>query len=103
MAKWADYLISAVRYIDTQNGRHISHLRVHPDSDSAVGTATIWTKDQVVTSINGGRSFKTIYKNQDGSWKQGEDVRVVVIEGHSYLRTDANRTKADNLGELPEF
>lgn len=35
-----------------------------------------------------------------GSWTIGEDVRVVENE---YLRTDANRIKADNLGNLPRY
>lgn len=68
-----------------------------------MGAATIWTKDQVVTYINGGQSFKTIYMKADGQWHIGEDVRVVVIDGESFLRTDANKIKADNLGELPEL
>ena len=35
-----------------------------------------------------------------GSWAVGEDVRVV---DNSYLRTDANNIKADNLGFLPRY
>jgi hypothetical protein len=41
-------------------------------------------------------------KNIDAT-HMGEDVRGVVIDGESFLRTDANKIKADNLGELPEF
>ena len=103
MAKWADYLISAVRYDTSSGNRHISHLRVHPDSDTSVGMAETWTKDSVVSAINRRTGFVTIYKNPDGNWKKGEDVRVVVISSTSYLRTDANRIEADNLGSLPEF
>jgi len=103
MAKWADYLISAVRYETSSTGRHISQLRVHTDGAESVGQATTWTKNQVVTSINAGQRFKTIYKTADDKWHMGEDVRVVVIDGESFLRTDANKIKADNLGELPEF
>jgi hypothetical protein len=103
MAKWADYLISAVRYDSSSGGHRISHLRVHPDGDSSVGAAETWTKDSVVTAINRKVGFVTTYKNTDGTWKKGEDVRVVVIGFNSYLRTDANRIEADNLGSLPEF
>ena len=42
---------------------------------------------------------KTKYYGYYG-WVVGEDVRVVDNE---YLRTDSNRTKADNLGKLPRF
>lgn len=103
MAKWADYLISAVRYETSSTEHHISQLRVHADRDDTMGPAETWTKNQVVVSINGGQRFKTIYKKADGKWYMGEDVRVVVIDGESFLRTDANKIKADNLGELPEF
>jgi len=103
MAKWADYLISAVRYDTSLNGRRISQLRVHSDEGESVGTATTWTKKEVVVSINSGQSFKTIYEKSDGKWYVGEDVRVIIIDSEYFLRTDANRIKADNLGELPEF
>lgn len=42
---------------------------------------------------------KTKYLQRFG-WVEGEDVRVV---DNSYLRTDANNIKADNLGNLPRF
>lgn len=35
-----------------------------------------------------------------GNWTVGEDVRVV---DNSYLRTDANNIKSDNLGSLPRY
>ena len=43
---------------------------------------------------------KTKYYNLWNGWTVGEDVRVVE---NSYLRTDANGIKADNLGSLPRF
>lgn len=103
MAKWADYLISAVHYSEGTNRKYISHLRVHPDGDSSVGTGSTWTKDQVVAAINSGSSFMTIYQGSDGKWKRGEDVRVITVNYRHYLRTDANHIEADNLGNLPEF
>jgi hypothetical protein len=102
MAKWADYLISAVRYTGTTNRHYISHLKAHPDNDSSVGNGTAWTKTNIVEAIDKGISFVTIYM-RDGQWRKGEDVHVVYIENRSYLRTDANRIEADNLGELPTF
>ncbi len=43
---------------------------------------------------------KTKYYKPYIGWVEGEDVRVV---DNSYLRTDSNNTKADNLGNLPRF
>jgi len=42
-------------------------------------------------------------KNPEGKYVRGEDVRVVEIDGAKYIRTDANKAKADNLGTLPRF
>ena len=42
---------------------------------------------------------KTKYKNY-GAWSLGENVMVV---DNSYLRTDSNGTKADNLENLIEY
>jgi hypothetical protein len=103
MAKWADYLISAVRYSNSLSGRYISHLRVHKDNGDSAGTEESWTKSEVVASINIGNSFITVYKNLNNQWTRGEDIRVVVINNQSYLRTDANNISKDNLENLPEF
>jgi len=100
MGKWADYLISGVRY--DQDHRCISELKVHEYKDDKVSVASIWTRSQVVRSINCDHHFITIYK-KEGLWTKGEDVRVIEIEGKKYLRTDSNKIKKDNLGELPEF
>jgi len=58
------------------------------------------TKQAMIEYINKGNSVKTKYKNSWGNWQSGEDVRVV---DNAYLRTDANNTKKDNLGNLPRY
>lgn len=59
--KWADYLISAVRYEECGTTRNISHVRVHIDGDK-VGVATTWTRQEVITAIGKGRTFVSIVK-----------------------------------------
>ena len=109
MAKWADYLISAVQYesggvVASITRRHISTLMVHEDLGETVDAPTVWSREQVVQHIKARKTFKTIIKNtQTGQWNQGEDVRIFPVNGVDYLRTDANRTGADNLESLPEF
>lgn len=103
MAKWADYLISAVRYSESYSGKYISHLRVHTDSGTAISDGSTYTKSDVISKINAGSSVITIYKNASGSWNKGEDVRVITVNYQDFLRTDANSIAADNLGNLPEF
>ena len=101
MAKWADYCISAVRY--NPEHTHIVKARVYPDLGDKLGTSTEMARNDVVNAIERGNSFVTIYKNPDSNWKKGEDVRIIIVVGLKYLRTDANSKAADNLGNLPEF
>jgi len=100
MEKWADFLISAVRY--NAQKTHIDKVRSHKDEGDNVGTGEETTREDIVRKIKEGKTFVTIYKSND-KWKKGEDVRIVDIDGQEYIRTDRNRTKKDNLGELPEF
>jgi hypothetical protein len=103
MAKWADYLISAVRY--NQAGTHIDRVMSHPDNGDSVGTGSEVTRQRVVALLDGGTTFMTIYKNPNDSnkWVRGAEVGIVTIDGTKYIRTDADKTKLDNLGDLPTF
>lgn len=101
MAKWADYCISAVRY--NMEHTHIVKVKVCQDLGDTLGDTSEWTRLDVVNSIGQGKSFVTIYKNADGKFKKGEDVRVITVNGTKYIRTDSNSRAADNLGNLPEF
>lgn len=65
---------------------------------------TVCTKSEMIDFINKNPDVtKTKYLKSNGwmqQWVEGEDVRVV---DNSYLRTDTNGIKADNLGSLPRF
>ena len=51
------------------------------------------TKQQMIDFINKNPNVtKTKYKNSWGNWQVGENVRVI---DNTYLRTDANNTKAE--------
>lgn len=101
MAKWADYLVSAVRYNHQET--HIDMVRSHEDKGDSVGAAVDTPRSTVVSRLASGSTFATITKSTDGKWQRGEDVRAITIDGEKYIRTDANRVKKDNLGELPRF
>ncbi|MEG3007382.1 MAG: DUF3892 domain-containing protein [Oscillospiraceae bacterium] len=65
----------------------------------------VCTKQQMIDFINrNSNDTKTKYLINNGwsvlHWTSGEDVRVV---DNSYLRTDSNQIKNDNLGNLPRF
>lgn len=103
MAKWADLCITAVRY--SSEHTHIDRVRARPDLGEELGPEAEYTRSQIVSFIEGGKTVITVYRDppNTGNWKKGAKVEVVVIEGTKYLRTDNNRVKKDNLGNLPEF
>lgn len=100
MDKWADYLVTAVRY----NGRrtHIDAVKACADRGDSVGAEVVMTRQSVVASMDR-YTFMTANKGSDGKLTKGARIEAIVVNGVTYLRTDANRTPADNLGNLPEF
>jgi hypothetical protein len=102
MAKWADYAITGVKHAHHGHGA-IIEVEARPDSGETLGVPVRFTRLQVVNAIlRDGVTFVTAYRNGD-KWSKGAEVRVVEIHGEHFLRTDRDRTKADNLGELPEL
>jgi hypothetical protein len=101
MAKWADLLISAVIYNEERT--HIERVRVHEDDEVNVGAPVNSSRLTVVSNIKSRYSYVTIYKTTENKWKKGEDVRIIKVGNEEFIRTDANQTAADNLGDLPEY
>lgn len=99
MAKWADYLISAVKY----NFEHtrIIDVKRHLDRGETLERGNIVSRNIVANDLRKGLRYKTIHRSQDNKWEIGEDVRI--ISGTDFITTDPNSTTRDNLGELPEF
>jgi hypothetical protein len=101
MAKWADYLISAVRF--NQERTHINLVRVHEDRDTSTGPAQDISRQEVIKHLKQATTFCTVFKGSDGNWKKGQLVEIVTIDGVEFIKTLADRIKADNLDNLPEF
>lgn len=103
MTKWADYLISAVRFEETPTTKHISHVKVHEDKgENLSNPPEIWSKESVIKALDNGKTFKTIVLEMD-AWKQGEKVFKVWIVNAYYIKTRADGTVKDNLDNLPTF
>ena len=98
--KWADYLISAVR--DNAAGTHIEQVQIRLDEGDKISGPSTWSRSKVIEKIDAGHTVITIFR-PNGSWDKGARVRVVTIDGEKFIRTDADRTKRDNLGALPTF
>ncbi|MCB0746074.1 MAG: DUF3892 domain-containing protein [Ignavibacteriales bacterium] len=101
MAKWADYLISAVKY--DKEHKHIEEVKAHEDKEDSIGAAKIYSRMEIVNAIGRGVTFVTIYKNDKGSWNKGQKVFVVTINSKKYIKTVENNREEDNLENLPEF
>ena len=101
MAKWADYCISEVSY--NSEHTHIVKVSAREDKGDSLGSPSDWTRSQVVSALETNKTFITVTKGNDGKYIKGEDVRIITVNGVKYIRTDANSTAADNLGNLPEF
>ena len=101
MAKWADYLISAVKY--NKDHKHIDKVRVHEDKGDSFGAEKIYSRMEVVNAINKSYTFVTIYKGDNDKWKKGQKVFVVTINNKKYIKTVDNDKEEDNLENLPEF
>ena len=99
MSKWADYVITAVRYDDNS----IEEVRVYEDDGDQLINRDTESRIKVITGLNIGQEYCTAYKNSNGEWSKGDDVGTVDVDGTTYLRTDGNNIASDNLGELPVF
>lgn len=98
--KWADYLISAVRY--NSSGTHIDNVKVHEDKDDSVSAGKEWTRKEVVDALSKGKTFCTIYKSKDNEWSKGEQVTTVAVTT-TFIKTKADKKDVDNLENLPTF
>lgn len=103
MTKWADYLISEVRYVETTTTKHISQVKVHIDKGEKVETPSVWSRDDVMNAINNNSTFMTITRNSEGKWSRGALLEKVWEYNAWYIKTKKDKTTKDNLGSLPEF
>ena len=102
MTKWADYLISKVKY--NSDHTHIIKVLTHVDKGDKVGQpGKEENRETVIANLKKGYTYCTITKGAGGNWDKGQMVRKIIVKGKEYIRTDSNETEKDNLGELPEF
>ena len=100
MAKWADYLISAVRY--SPDHRLITEMKQIEDSEDSVGKESVVDRATVAANIKKRKSYLTII-SEGTNWKKGSKVKIYIVDGGYYLRADKNKVSRDHLGPLPEF
>ncbi len=99
MVKWADFLISEVRF---GKGNKIEEIKQHIDDGQAISEGTMVQRADIFHNIKNGKTYKTIFHSLKG-WKLGDDLRAFKVRGIHYIRTDKNKVDQDFLGPIPQF
>ena len=98
MRKWADYLISKVKY----DKNHLVSVAIrHKDTLNGITEGKPIDRLSISSDIKNGLVYITIYSGNN-SWKKGNKIRTFSINGFPYLRIDKNKDKLDYFGDLPE-
>lgn len=67
----------------------------------------MYDRNAVVQSIdNDDKWYTCVLKEKRGGrniWTLKAEIHVVEADGEKFIRTDGNKMKADNLGELPSL
>ena len=101
MEKWADYLISAVRFEENCNCKVISYFKIHRDNGDSVGESSTWTKQEVLDAMLRGETFSTIHK-MNGKWKKG--IRIFKSSTNTlFLNIDFEDLLENNNVTIAEF
>jgi hypothetical protein len=102
MAKWADYLITRVRF--NSAGTHIDQVEVADDEGDSIGTKRNELRTTVIAKLRAEQTYMTAPPStQSGKVTKGASVGIVTVNGTEYIRTDANKTARDNLDNLPTY
>lgn len=97
---WHAYL-AVVAVKPGSNGKQIEYFRCLKPAFGLPGTATIDVRrESLANYVRDGKRIITAFEHEKLGWKEGEEVHLT---SQGYLRTDANETDEDNLGDLPEF
>lgn len=102
MTKWADYLISAVRFEETATTKQISHVKVHECKGEEMTSASTLSRESVIKHLDKGKTFRTMVMGNKG-WEQGEKVFKIWIGDAYFIKTRPGHTANDNLDRLPVF
>lgn len=98
MAKWCDYIITAIKH----NNGHISHVwicRDQGEDDMAIGS--MMTKNYMINLLKAGSVVYTAkWAYNAPKWKIGARVSYETQNGIEYLRTHPDETTTDNLENM---
>jgi len=93
--------ISGVSYNPEHS--HIIAVKAFLVADKKLLDEHSLAREDIVAFIKKGGDVITVTKDAGKAWVHGEEVAVFPVNGTDYIKTVANETEADNLGDLPEF
>ncbi len=98
-----EYWIIHVR----ENGKRVEQVKTFMVTIEGLCNPVRYGREEVVKSINKGDKWYTcLLKEKRGArniWERCAEIHVVKVDNEKFIRIDGNRTKADNLGELPSL
>ncbi|MGJ0847378.1 DUF3892 domain-containing protein [Tissierella praeacuta] len=97
----ADYYIHAVN----QEKDVIKKVKTCTSyTSSGPGYSTEKTRTSVELDIDiFKKTIYTIYKNSNGNWTLGAKVITEKVDGKTYIKTEANGKKCDNLDNIEQY
>ena len=99
MEKWADYLVSAVRYEDEFGPGKILYLKIHQYNGGEIGSGTTWSREEVIRAMQEGKTFITIYKNGTAKWIKGGRISLIKLQ-LGYALIDMDNSGRDLIANL---
>ncbi len=101
MTKWGNFAITHVRY--NEDNTRIVDVKRRTYKEGKLIDPEIKTRSVIVDSILNKRYSYVTTQYVNDQWNLGDDVIAYELDGEYFIRTDGNKTKSDNLGELPTF
>ncbi len=101
MGNRADYYVEKVRYSRSRN--RIIWVSVRQDSGNKLSSAYNMVRKQMMTFIEEGKEFMTIFRSTTGKYRKGKKLNLTRVKGGEYLRTDESKVALDKLDDLPEY
>lgn len=102
MFRWADYLISMVKYDESKT--RIVSVEVREDLGNAVSyKPEIISRESLLQRIEHKKRYMTVIENSNGSWSKGKKVEVILVNEQKFLKTLNDGIAKDYLEGVPEF
>jgi hypothetical protein len=99
MIKWADYLITNIKYFDIDGKRYVDEVEVHTKIDCLGKNGSWYSRIKVISLIRIGNAFCTVRK-QENRWTPGAYIIIDEIKGEGYLKILANDLEEDDLEDM---